>query len=254
MHALMRDIGSLRQRLETDLTLTAAALEHEEIAVADDLLADGLQQVHTFEQQASLRLGETLPWPAPITYLPPPRRLPGVRGVAAAAALAAFGVVVFASPASQGGVVLQATAPPPDRLVRVADPVISTASLGLARTYDAISVLAQAPEEAQDSEIREVADQLTQQVTGLLAAPETEPQASLAALKALRAERDVLRANDQDGSLEDLLTRNAQFTDTLIATLTALVPDLNPILRPGQPAPSAPPALTDLLNGLTPQK
>jgi len=76
-----------------------------------------------------------------------------------------------------------------------------------------------------------------------------EREEGLAALRALTAEKAVLQANDEAGSLGDLIARNALLTESLLDTLTSLVPPLGPVVRPGTPAPTAP-ALQDLIDDL----
>lgn len=228
LHALMLDIGALRRRLETDLTLTAAALEHGELVVADELLGDSLHAVEGFELQGLGHLDETPAWGAPVTWIAPPSaaRRRG-RAVAVAASIAALSLVLQAAPASQSSEVL-AGALPADLTVTV----LPASSVDLEQTFADLSDLETSPHKLKPVQITAVATKLFAQVTEIKGAKVVNRVKARAALSALMQQDKILVANNTDNVLGDLVKQNTLMIDTLTQTLAAIADGLLPQTPP----------------------
>lgn len=232
LHLLMREIGSLRRQLETDLSLTAAALEQDELAVADDMLASSVREVGGFERRSQVLLGTREVWPEPVTITRNrPRPASRARELAVAAAVGAFAVVALASPASQGGVVLASDVPPQDRELLViaapvqVDPQITVLTETFSQSVEELDALASSPVAPEPTRIREVADNLATSVQALTEAQPSQND-GLRALLVLQRERQLLDEHNEDDSLTDLVQRNESLTKTLSQTLLALATDV----------------------------
>jgi hypothetical protein len=247
LHDLMRDIGALRRSLETELTLTAAALEHDELVVADEMLGGSLQGLADFEGRGLAHLGTVPALPASITFVgPAPRVGRRLRAVAVAASFAALALVLQAAPASTN-LSVSASAPPEDLVVRAATIDLNAALAAFGRLYQSGA----APAVTQ---ISAASAHLASEVKKMSVAQRTDIATATQAITALRTERALLTASNSDGRLNALITKNEALTEELTRTLNETLQALKENVAPLQsavPGLSPVPVVGGLLDGVT---
>lgn len=208
LSALLGDIDALRLTLQTDLTLTAAALEADAVGLAVELLEGDLAEVRAFGARAAGRIasldaaedvGEPVADEVPVVSALPRRRILSAAPLMAAAA-ALIGFVAFVP--DRGGV------PSPETTMTSA----AMAGWELNRL---------AREGAPDEALRLAAMELNDELAELIAQAATDPAAAEQALMLLDSTTEVLAGQDERGLLREVLAEARALRERLRETLPA---------------------------------
>ena len=250
LSALLADIDALRTSLQTDLTLAAAALEAGADEIAADLVDNDLSEVRTFSARAAERLGslagldapadgervagdeagsDGVPADEPVVPLRSKRRvLAGAPLLVAAAALLGF----------VAGVVPERVAEP--------QPPAAMASAAMATSFE-LSRLADAG--APPEQLREVAEELNDELAALVARAASDPAAAEQAMILLQTTTEVLARQGDTSVLRDVMAQARALRQQLTQALppapqrpgTRSVRPVRPVVVPALPRTEAEP-------------
>lgn len=239
LSALLADIDALRTSLQTDLTLAAAALEAGADEIAADLVDSDLGEVRAFSARAAERLGslagldapehgdaagsDEVPADEPVVPLRSRRRvLAGAPLLVAAAALLGF----------VAGVVPERAAEP--------QPPAAMASAAMATSFE-LSRLADAG--ASPEQLREVAEELNDELAALVARAASDPAAAEQAMILLQTTTEVLARQGDTSVLRDVMAQARALRQQLTQALppapqrpgTRSVRPVRPVVVPALP-------------------
>ncbi len=221
LDALLREVGSLRLTLETDLSLAAAAVEAGHPAVAVDILDSDRSSLGQFEVAALGHL-QDLDRAPEVTPVRQSVRASLMPIIATAAALAlAFG---FA----------------PQVLDRDAS-VVDTAAVAAQTSLDQLQDFAA---EGNTVQVRAASATLHAQLIEAIATADSDPASAQQALLLLSYERDAIAQSGNSAALHDVLVQSVALANRIRAAMPAslrkVVPKV-PVIVVAQPSASASP-------------